>query len=104
MVERRVAALVFLVDQHRMALREGAALGVLSRQPDVMAFLQQRAERQRLAGRPVDPDAIVVRLGALFEVALDGTVNAEAIRHLGDQPPDHPGAARPPRSPYRPAL
>src|SRR5580693_9660019 len=36
MIERRVAALVFLVDQHRMPLREGATLAVLARQPDVM--------------------------------------------------------------------
>ena len=84
MVERRVAALVFLVDQDRMALREGAALGVLSRQPHVMAFLQQRAERQRLAGRPVDADAGVDRLRAVFQEALDGAVNPEAVGHLGD--------------------
>jgi hypothetical protein len=84
MVERRVAALVFLVDQHRMALRKRAALGVLARQPDVAAFLQQRAERQRLAGRPVDADAVVDRLGAVFEEALDGAVNPETVRHLGD--------------------
>ena len=53
-IERRVAAFVLLIDQHRMALREGAALGVLAGQADVMAFLQQRTERQRLAGCPVD--------------------------------------------------
>src|SRR6267154_2626119 len=35
-----------------MTLREGAALAILSRQAHVAAFLQQRAERQRLAGRP----------------------------------------------------
>ena len=53
-VERRVAVLVLLVDQHRVALRERAALGVLAGQPHRMAFEQQRAERQRLGGRPVD--------------------------------------------------
>jgi len=29
MIERRIAALVFLIDQHRMPLRERAALAVL---------------------------------------------------------------------------
>src|SRR6478672_12486289 len=84
MIEWGVAALVFLVDQHRMPLREGTALAVLSRQPDVMAFLQQRAERQRLAGGPIDPDAVLDRLGAVLQKALDGAVNPEAIGHLGD--------------------
>src|SRR6266576_63551 len=90
MVERRVAALVFLVDQHRMALREGAALGILARQPDVMAFLQQGAERQPLPGRPVDADAAVDRLGAGFQEPLYGAVNPEAVRHLGDLAADIP--------------
>src|SRR5580704_3246716 len=84
MIERRVAALVFLVDQHRMPLREGAALAVLARKPDVMTFLQQRAERQTLAGRPVDTDAAVDRLGAILQEALDGAMYPESVRHLGD--------------------
>src|SRR5215207_1099787 len=88
MVERRVATLVFLVDQHRMALRKRAALAVLSRQPDMMAFLHQRTERQRLAGRPVDADAIVDRFRTIFQETLDGAVNPETIRHLGDLTPD----------------
>src|ERR1700742_4461988 len=67
-----------------MTLREGAALGVLPGQPDMMAFLQQRAERQRFASRPVDADTGVDRFGAIIEEALDGAVNAEAIRHLGN--------------------
>ena len=90
MIERRVAALVFLVDQHRMPLREGAALAVLSRQADVVALLQQRAERQRLAGRPIDPDAVLDRLGAIFQKALRGAVNPKAVRHLGDLAADIP--------------
>ena len=64
MVERGVAVLVLLVDQHRMALREGAALAVLAGQPHRMAVEQQRAERQRLGGRPVDALAGLDRLGA----------------------------------------
>ena len=67
-----------------MPLRESAALGVLARQPDVVALLQQRAERQRLAGRPVDANAAVDRFGAVFEKALNGAVNPEAVGHPGD--------------------
>ena len=62
MVERGVAVLVLLVDQHRMALRERAALDVLAGQPHRMAFEQQRAEGQRLGGRPVDALAGLDRL------------------------------------------
>src|SRR5450631_2658228 len=90
MVERRVAALVFLVDQHRMPLRKSAALGILSRQPDVMAFLQQGAERQPLTGRPVDADAAVDRLGPGFQEPLYGAVNPKTVGHLGDLAADIP--------------
>ena len=53
-----------------------------------MAFLQQRAERQRFAGRPIDADAAVDRLHAIVEEARDGAVDAETIRHLGDPAAD----------------
>jgi hypothetical protein len=52
-----------------VALRERAALGILAGQAHRMAFLQQRAERQRLAGRPVDALAGLDRLGAVVEEA-----------------------------------
>ena len=52
MIERRVARLGPLIEQHRMALREGAALGILARQPHRMAVEQQRAEGQRLGRSP----------------------------------------------------
>src|SRR2546430_14122026 len=61
-VVRRVAVLGLLVDQHRVALRERAALGILPRQPHRMALGEQRADRQRLAGRPVDARAGLDRL------------------------------------------
>src|ERR1700759_3392305 len=84
MVERRVAALILLVDQDRMTLREGTALAILAGQAHVMALLQQGAERQRLAGRPIEADAALDRLGAVLEEAADGAVDTEAVRHLGD--------------------
>ena len=64
MVERDVAVLGLLVDQHRMALREGAALAVLAGEPHRMAVEQQRAEGERLGGRPVDALAGLDRLAA----------------------------------------
>src|SRR3954469_24897126 len=67
-----------------MTLREGAALGVLSGKPHVMALLQQRAECQRLPARPIDTDAAVDRFRAIVEETLDGAVNPETIGHLGD--------------------
>ena len=61
-LERRVLALGLLVDQHRMALREGAALAVLARQAYRIALLQQGAERQVLGHGPVDAAAALDHL------------------------------------------
>ena len=67
-----------------MALREGAALAVLAGQPHRRAFEQERAEGERLAGRPVDAHAGLDRLGAGIEETLDGAVDMEALRHRAD--------------------
>ena len=40
--------------QHRVALAEGPALGVLAGEPDRRAERQQRRERERLRVSPVD--------------------------------------------------
>src|SRR6478736_3044078 len=90
MVEWRVAALVLLIDQDRMTLRESAALAVLAGQPNGVAFLQQRAKRQSFGGRPVDADAGLDRLGPIFQKALHGAVDPEAVRHPGDLAADIP--------------
>ena len=42
------------VDDDRVPLGERAAAAVLAAEPDRGAFQHQRAERQRLAGAPVD--------------------------------------------------
>src|SRR5687767_13470213 len=49
-----------------------------------MAFLEQRAERQSLAGRPIDAFAGFDRLGTVVEETLHRAVNMEAVRHVGD--------------------
>ena len=77
-----------------MALRERAALGILAGQAHRMAFFEQRAERQRLASRPVDALAAFDRLGAIVEEALDRLVDVEALRHRGDLLADRLAALR----------
>src|SRR5262245_39262493 len=84
MIERDVALLVLLVDQHRMALRERAALGVLAGQPNGEALEQQRAEGERLSRRPVDPLAGLDRFSALVDKTLNRPVHVEALRHGRD--------------------
>ena len=76
-LQRRVAALGLLVDEHRVALREGAALAVLAGQADREAFVEQRAEGQVLGHRPVDAVAGLDHLAAALEQALDGLVGVE---------------------------
>ena len=67
-----------------MALGERAALAVLAGEPHRVALDQQRAERQRLAGRPIDAFAGLDRLAAVLQKALDGAVGVEARREGGD--------------------
>ncbi len=74
--------LIDLIDQHRMALTERAALGVLARQPDTATFKQQAAEAERLAGGPVDALAGVDGLGLGLELADDLWVEVEVVRHV----------------------
>ncbi len=50
---------------------------ILAREAHAVAFEQQRAERQRFAGRPVDAFAGLDRLAAVVEEALDGAVDVE---------------------------
>src|SRR5262245_7225646 len=83
-VERDVALLGVLVDQHRMALREGAAFTVLAREAHREAFGEQRGESERLGGGPVDTLPGLDRLGAALKEALDRPVHMEALGHRGD--------------------
>jgi hypothetical protein len=53
-VQVREALLVLLVGEHRMALREGAALHVLAGEAHPVAFEQERTEGERLAGGPIE--------------------------------------------------
>ena len=83
-VKRRVAFLVFLIDQHRVALREGAAFGILTRKPDPMRLAQQRTECERFGGRPIDPGAGLDRFAPIVEKAVQSAVQMEIGRQRGD--------------------
>ena len=79
MLQREIAFLGLLIDQGGMALAEGAALGILARQADIEAVVQQGAEGQRFAGRPVEAFAGLEHLGLGFQLARDGLVQVEAL-------------------------
>ena len=81
--QRGVAVLVFLVDQHGMALRKRAAFAVLARQADRMALDDQGAEGQGLGGRPVDTFSGVDHLGLGGQLAFDLGVRGEVARKPG---------------------
>ncbi len=64
-----------------MALREGAALDILAGEANLIAFLQQRREGERLAERPVNTGAGLDHLAAIVEEPLHGAMDVEAFRH-----------------------
>ena len=78
-VQRHVARLRLLIDQHRMALGEGAALAILPRQTHAMIVIDQCAEGERLGHGPINPLARLNHLVTAIEEALDGLVHIEAI-------------------------
>jgi hypothetical protein len=82
--ERNVFLLVLLIDEDAVALREGAAPAILAREPDRRSLGQQRAERQRLARRPIDALAGFDGFALRFELAADLAVEIEALRRLGE--------------------
>ena len=67
------------VVQHQVALAEGAALGVLSGEPDRHAFGQQRGERQRLGVGPVDAALRAQRRAAALELLPELGMDGEAL-------------------------
>src|SRR5262249_3295388 len=78
-IERGVAILVLLIDQHRVALREGAALAVLAGEPNGVALFQERAERQRLGAGPVEALASIGRPLATLTEALDAAADVNDL-------------------------
>ena len=85
MVERHVARFGLLVDQHAVALREGAALAVLAGEAHRIALVEQACRRR--APRPSPsrcPAPVSIAVCAVVEEALDRLVEVEALRHVGE--------------------
>src|SRR6185437_6467667 len=82
-VQRHVAVLGLLVDEDGVALREGAAAAVLAREPHERALGAERADGERLGGRPVDALAAAKRVALLLELARDLGIEVESLGHAG---------------------
>jgi len=68
--------------EHRVAVREGAALDVLAGDADRVAFGEQGGEGEPFAQAPVEVRAGLEGLGLEVELALDLRVRGEVGRHL----------------------
>src|SRR5262245_25541853 len=66
------------VVQHRMAMHERAALGILPGDSNRDAVGQDRGERQRLGVAPVDRVLLIQGRAAAFEDALEAAVDGKA--------------------------
>ncbi len=84
MSQRAVLFFRFGVDQHGMALVEGAALGILSGKTNRISFQQQRTKRQCFRESIVDRALAMPHLGALLEQLGDFRVHVKALWHPND--------------------
>src|ERR1700704_2132122 len=87
-VQGDVACFRLLVDQHGMALRKSAALGVLAGKTHRMALLDKRRESERLAHGPVDALAGLDHLAPIVEEAPDGAVDVESFGNRSEAKTD----------------
>ena len=93
--QRRVLVAVGVVDEHRVAVAEGAPAGVLAGDADVGALEEQRAVGHRLGERPVDL-AVGPQLVARLELLEQLRVHLEGVGERG-QRARRCGRARPGR-------
>ena len=80
-LERRVLRAVDGVVQDGVAMRERAALSVLTRQADSDAFLEQRRIRECLGMAPLDTAVRSQRVAAAFEHLCELLVDRETLGH-----------------------
>src|SRR5438270_3452120 len=85
MAKRHVTRFAFLIDQHRMALRKGAARGILAREAHGKSFVEEGAEGERLRRGPVDALAALERPRFCFELARDGAMEMKVLRNGGER-------------------
>ena len=86
--ERHVLSLGLGVDEHRVALVEGAALAVLPSQTDGQALPQQAPEGERLGAAVIEFPFPRRHLRALLEQPAHLDVDVEAVRPRGQDRPD----------------
>jgi hypothetical protein len=84
MVKRRIELAGLLIDKHSMTLREGAALNILPRKPDLETIIQESGKGEIFAHGPIEAGAIFDHFVAGIENALHGFVNRESLRRPGD--------------------
>ncbi len=89
MVERDVFLFRLLVGEDGVALAERAALAILAGETDAEAFVEQGAEGERFAGRPVDALAGLEHVFLLGELAGDLAVEIEGAGHRRHRLADH---------------
>src|SRR3546814_4485570 len=75
---------MLLVGQHGVTLREGAAAAVLTGEPDRRPLEDQRAEGERLGGRPVYALPCFQHRALRVELTRDLAVEIEVVRHPCD--------------------
>ena len=80
-LERRESPAVFDVVEHRVALAESPALGVLASQPNGDPVLENRGKRQVLGHRPIHSSLIelIERVAAALPRALEFAMDGETF-------------------------
>src|SRR6266481_5735422 len=81
MRESEVVVLGLRINEHRVALAEGAALRILSREAHGVSFKKHGAESQRFGKAVINGALAVTHLRALFEELHDFRVNVKTFRH-----------------------
>src|SRR6266571_6871693 len=84
MGERKVIMLSHRINQYGMTLVEGAALRVLPREADRIAFQDDRTKRQRFREPVIHSALTVAHFAALFEELRNFRVDVETIRRASE--------------------
>ena len=88
MIQRDVALLRLLVDEHGVALGKRAAAGILAGKPHPRALDKQGPEGKRLGRRPVDALAALDHPALGVEQAQDAAMHVEILGRPGQRQPD----------------
>ena len=80
MGERRILAAVLAVAEHRVTMREGAALSVLTGEAHRHAVEEQRTERQRFGVAPLDTTLLAHRLPTTLKLLGQARIRLEIGR------------------------